>query len=278
MTDRDVLERAAEALRKAGEPSDDELARLRDRVLANNVMPLSAKRVSRNVRWLLPLAAAFMAATALAATPGAWEGMLEAAERFLNIELLAPGHKTAGKPRTRRSPEPARNETVAKPVEIATPSEPAAGGGRIQEADARRNALIARENTVEIVRRRPRSLGARAPATSAQRAEPPQEGAAEDAAPTQPSEDLTLYKIAHEKHFRERNDAEALSAWDTYLQRMPAGTFALEAKYNRALCLVRLGRYAEARAALSEFAEGKAPGGYRREEAARFIEALDRRP
>jgi hypothetical protein len=48
----------------------------------------------------------------------------------------------------------------------------------------------------------------------------------------------------------------ALAAWDKYLCKSAARRFALEASYNRAICLVRLGRNAEARRALELFARG----------------------
>ena len=60
--------------------------------------------------------------------------------------------------------------------------------------------------------------------------------------------------------------ARALAAWDAYLAGYPRGTFAPEARYNRALCLARLGRFASAAEALRPFATGRVgrlppPGG-----------------
>jgi hypothetical protein len=83
-----------------------------------------------------------------------------------------------------------------------------------------------------------------------------------------------LYKEAHRLHFVERNAAAALRAWDDYLRADPRGRFATEAHYNRALCLVRLGRSAEARSALDAFARG-AFGGYRKTEARALLDALE---
>ncbi|MBN8615263.1 MAG: hypothetical protein J0L92_31995 [Deltaproteobacteria bacterium] len=70
-------------------------------------------------------------------------------------------------------------------------------------------------------------------------------------------------------------DASAITAWDAYLARYPDGRFAIEARYARALCLVRLGRRDEAREALAPFAEGRF-GRYREREATALIEALTR--
>jgi len=68
-------------------------------------------------------------------------------------------------------------------------------------------------------------------------------------------------------------DAAAIGAWDAYLARYPDGRFAIEARYARALCLVRLGRTDDARDALAPFAAGRY-GRYREREASALIEAL----
>jgi hypothetical protein len=88
-----------------------------------------------------------------------------------------------------------------------------------------------------------------------------------------------LYRRAHELHFHGGDPAAALAAWDAYLAAEPDGRFTVEARYNRALVLVRLGRYGEARAALAPFARGEvAPAGYRQAEAERLVERLARYP
>jgi hypothetical protein len=87
-----------------------------------------------------------------------------------------------------------------------------------------------------------------------------------------------LYRKAHELHFHGGDHAEALAAWDAYLTAEPSGRFAVEARYNRALLLVRLGRFAEARAALEPYARGSVePAGYRQREATMLIDRLDHR-
>jgi hypothetical protein len=83
-----------------------------------------------------------------------------------------------------------------------------------------------------------------------------------------------LYETAHQAHFAARAPAAALPAWEAYLAEFPDGRFALEARYNRAICLVRLGRHDEARAALKPFANGEA-GGYRQQDAIALLDALN---
>jgi hypothetical protein len=86
-----------------------------------------------------------------------------------------------------------------------------------------------------------------------------------------------LYRRAHALHFHGGDPAVTLAAWDAYLAAEPAGRFAIDARYNRAILLVRLGRFAEARAALGPFARGEVePAGYRQTEAARLVERLAR--
>jgi len=84
-----------------------------------------------------------------------------------------------------------------------------------------------------------------------------------------------LYRRAHDLHFHGGAPADALAAWDAYLAAEPGGTFSVEARYNRALVLARLGRYAEAHAALLPFARGEVePAGYRQSEAQQLVARL----
>lgn len=83
-----------------------------------------------------------------------------------------------------------------------------------------------------------------------------------------------LYQRAHALHFGAQDPAAALAAWDAYLAAAPAGRFAAFAHYNRALCLLRLGRTAEARRTLQLFSSGGF-GGYRRAEAQSLLDAME---
>jgi RNA polymerase sigma-70 factor (ECF subfamily) len=89
-----------------------------------------------------------------------------------------------------------------------------------------------------------------------------------------PELESPAYARAHEEHFVEHDHAAALEAWDAYLAAFPRGRFALEARYNRAICLVRIGRLEEAKSALAPFASG-ALNGYRQAEAAKLLAALE---
>jgi len=84
------------------------------------------------------------------------------------------------------------------------------------------------------------------------------------------------YERAHRAHFFADAPARALAAWDEYLAAHPRGTFAPEARYNRALCLVRLGKLAAAVEALHPFAAGER-AGYRRHEACLLLRWLAER-
>jgi hypothetical protein len=81
------------------------------------------------------------------------------------------------------------------------------------------------------------------------------------------------YARAHQAHFADGAPARALEAWDAYLAAFPHGTFGPEATYNRAICLVRLDRRAEAARVLRPLAAAPA-GSYRREEALRLLDWL----
>jgi tetratricopeptide (TPR) repeat protein len=88
-----------------------------------------------------------------------------------------------------------------------------------------------------------------------------------------------LYAQAHDLHFHGHDPARALAAWDRYLaaaSRDIRSGLVLEARYNRAICLFRLGQREEARQALQPFADGRW-GDYRRDDAQALLDELERR-
>ncbi len=78
------------------------------------------------------------------------------------------------------------------------------------------------------------------------------------------------YARAHRAHFVDQTPARALAAWNEYLRQHPRGALAPEAQFNRALCLVRLGRFSEAMRALRAFAASH-PDGYRKADVERLL-------
>src|SRR5207248_7414349 len=110
-------------------------------------------------------------------------------------------------------------------------------------------------------------------ASSADAAPPGKSGAAAGArSDTKPyvsaaHSDTDAYARAHALHFRGGDPAAALAAWDAYLAIAPGGPRAglvLEARWNRAICLVRLRRRDAALVAPPPFADGGS-GHYRRD-------------
>jgi hypothetical protein len=97
--------------------------------------------------------------------------------------------------------------------------------------------------------------------------EPP----AKPPAPAVRSAELELFRRAQTLHTA--HDGAALAAWDAYLRIATQGVLVPEARYNRALCLIRMGRRAEAKLALTPFARGEY-GAYRRTEAQTLLAEL----
>jgi TolA-binding protein len=88
-----------------------------------------------------------------------------------------------------------------------------------------------------------------------------------------PDPELAAYRAAHRLHFHSTDTVAALAAWDHYLAEFPNGKLAPEARYDRALLLVKLERWVAARAALEPFANA-ASGSYRQREAAKILAAI----
>src|SRR5262249_40239952 len=80
-----------------------------------------------------------------------------------------------------------------------------------------------------------------------------------------------LFEAANRAHFEARDWNAALAGWDRYLAASPNGRFVPEARYNRAIALLRLDRREEAIRELTPFANGKY-GTYRQGDAQSLIE------
>ena len=242
----DLLEQATRALREAGAPAPTSLGRARARVRASAT---TERRRSRALVLALPLAAALLGTSAWAG--GRLNG-LPAAFRAL-IDRGAPSEREVTRgPSVTIAP-------AAAPIPVAS-SIPVAAPIPVPTsilAPAEAPPPVPRAPVLRAPKARPAS-----PAPAPRAAEPDPDAA-----------DLALYQVAHRLHFAARDHAAALVAYGAYLEAHPAGSFAPEARYNRALCLAELGRAAEARRALAPFAEGRT-GGYRRPEARALAEAL----
>ncbi len=286
----DLLERATRALREESTPSVEDLAETRARLLASSTTK-KARRTNA-MRWVLPLAAAFAAGTAFAATNGQLERAVRAVKTWL---VEAPEVATVEPKRKRSAP---RRESLERPSRVvpdglsaSEPVQPAVLQPAVPPVSSADAEPVFREKPVEPRgQREPResSRTSRTDSTSrdvgtakqadvavSERAEePPSEAKPVPA----PSADLALYREAHRAHFADHDYADALTLWNAYLARFPTGIFALEARYNRAISLVRLGRKQEAAQALSPFAKGELKGAYRRDEARALLDALNKKP
>lgn len=243
MSDHDKLDRRLDAAARAyaeetAEPSADATA-TRARVLASH--RARRARSERATAWLAAAAALVIVlggSTAWAYWSGRLASWIGASTETPSTEApRTPEHEEAPPAPATHTPRPA---PVTEPPAPAAPIEPS--------APVAAPTSITTDAPVE-------------PGVS--------EGASE---PVDPAERLA-YRRAHGLHFDAHDPAGALGAWDAYLASYPRGRFALEARYNRALCLVRLDRRDEAERALAPFAEGT-HGDYRQAEAQALLEAL----
>ncbi|MDI1484201.1 hypothetical protein [Polyangium sp. y55x31] len=271
----DVLRAATRALREEADASKGRGAETRARVLAT----LKARRARKlaAIRVMVPLAAVLVGSVAWAdAThrlPSVWYEIKQdlgfgreeeeaPAEAMSNPPAAAPAAKNVKGAAPAEAPAekaeaPAEKVAEAEPEVSPTPSEPQAA-----PVDAVGAPMVAA----------PKIAAAEPPKASAPSETAEEAPVAAAPAPRVDSDDA-LYRAAHQAHFVTRDPAAALAAWDAYLRAAPRGRFAPEAHYNRALCLVRLGRTAEAERTLELFASGSF-GGYRKAEAKALLDAM----
>ena len=252
MSDDDLLARATRALREETAGDDSGARFTRSRIMAS----VHEDRVKRRTRWafLIPIAATFVAASAFGAATGTAHRAFEVVVQALGIHRPSAPAPTAAAARASGAPRATAAPLPLPPVETAAPRD-----SEVPPVPTATEPVPA--PAVAVAPAGPKAQ----PATTT----PP------EAAPTASAPDPTfeLYKSAHQAHFVDREWSRALAGWDAYLKAAPRGALAPEARYNRALCLLRLHRNDEARAALKPFAEGRY-GTYRREDAQKLIEAL----
>jgi hypothetical protein len=252
MTD-DLLARSTRALREES-AGDDASARLtRARIMGS----LNEGRVRHRTRvaFLIPIAATFAAATAFGAAGGRAERALDAVARVFGVHRSTPSVKLP-RPTPNRAAAPSTAAPERAPEPVAPPA-PEALAPPPPETTPAPVAVATSPSPVVTT-------------AAGERSRSPTSGGA-GASAHDPA--FELYRTAHRAHFVEHDSARALAAWDAYLRAAPGGSFAMEARYNRGLCLVRLSRAAEARTALEPFAQGRY-GGYRKAEAQKLIDAL----
>jgi hypothetical protein len=242
----DPIGEHARALRESHDGTSADAAATRRRILA--MAYTRARRRRRLFVVLAPLAAVFLLSTAWAAVTGRLPRVISlfTATRAPAAPVTSPTRAAAVGPTEATAPVPAVESPSASQVEEGPSPPPSAHTPPI--------ASIAKAD--------PQATGRPAAPSRAPRA---------DDAPA--DAEASLYAAAHHAHFEARDPEAALRAWNAYLAAYPDGRFALEARYNRALALVRLGRAADARAALAPFADGSY-GGYRRAEARALMDAL----
>lgn len=263
----DPLFEAVRALRDATRGEASTLERYtRSRVLAS--VRLQKRRRVLNIAFGIPLAAVLIGSGAWAASGRGMPVFVQRVSVALGLreQPSMPAVSTLPKPSPARSSRAPNFADGVATLELGqrAGAQPSEGAVSI-EAGASEDAAVAS------------NIGQGAPVE-------PVGGATLAAANPQPSsrlprdsrvteQELTLYEHAHRAHFVDRDAGSALTAWSEYLRRVPAGRFAVEARYNRAMCLLRLGRSEEARVALEPFARG-AFGNYRKSEANALLERL----
>jgi hypothetical protein len=277
----DLLEQATRALRESTSDPQPRSGLTRARVLDSAEKRYAPKRSGGGVlRWAVMLVAALAASTALARVAQYWPEIKRAiVPGAVEHSDTAPAKKKAAKKPARpaaavQTQQPMAAEPVvvgAQETAVPAPSESAApAAGETPSAvparfkPAAKRAKLAPKPALEA------DPVAAAPVAAAPAPAPAVVTLAP--APDTESADLALFRRAQRLHLN--RDPKALAAWDDYLRVAGSGPLAPEARYNRALCLVRLGRKTEAKAALEPFAKG-GYGTYRRTEAQALISALD---
>jgi len=245
-----------------------------------------SRRVER-LRMLLPLAATLAGSMALAASPPVRQGLRDVAA-FVWSGVAMPKDAVPRSPVRARTQDVRAAPVVAPPAgdvapetgpPVAAPSAVAMGSA-VAPAVVRappRDTAVPNQTVAPHVSAAVASFavdsapaGANRPALPSPAVSP--RPASSAAGPS--NADLALYRQAHELHFSGADRQRTLAAWDTYLRTFPRGTFAPEARLNRAVCLAQLGRQTEAERVLTDIERGRF-GRDGRGQARKLLEALD---
>jgi TolA-binding protein len=269
MTEHDVLERAAKALRTANTGEHQGSGFTRARIMTS----LHQSRRGRLYRWAIgaPLASVLLVGSAWAQSTGKWPVVWAAVAGVFTAEQKPTeptGSVRTNEPRApqRSAPLPAVNEP-----EPAPPAEPAPS---LVQDPVQETPVASERSTLR--RPPPRASAPKASRGSSSKPidtapEKPAEPAAPPERPADP--ELARFRAAHELHFQGNQPERAIAAYEEYLSEFPRGRFVPEARYNMALDYIKLGDNDKARRALRPFADG-AYGDYRKREAELLIEAM----
>jgi hypothetical protein len=271
------VDEAVRALREEGDAAAPQAKLTRERILRD----LRPRPRSRRWVWAVPVAALLAGSTVLAATgrlPVILQTVGETAARVFGGSKHVPPRESTPRVATPAASAPAVPVEPAPAVAPSTETPPAQvepAPPPHAEPSVRRHARSADAGTKGVAP--PATPEVTAPSASAapEVTTPPASAAPAETLPkaTEADETLALYRRAHRLHFVEQNPSAALAAWNDYLAKNPKGPLVVDALYDRALCLVRLGRPAEARTALEPFADGRY-GSYRQKDAKALLEAL----
>jgi hypothetical protein len=262
------LPRVIEALRR--EPAAEEP----QKKPARSATPKAATPVEANKpvepEPAAPSGAEEPAALSGAEGPAAQRGVAERA-----AQPGAPGGSAEQGPAAQRgvAEAPARRGVVAsrpatRPATASSTRGPRAAAKRTLSAQPTVTPPLAAELDDEAAQPAEPATAAPSPNT------PEPEAATASSKPKPPAPEpaeLALFRRAQSLHLA--HDPRAIAAWDAFLRAAPSSALAPEARYNRALGLVRAHKYADARRALQPFAAG-AYGSYRKQEAQQLLERL----
>ena len=249
---KDPLFDATQALRELGEQDSQASQLTRARVIAG-VRQRQRKQLRRSI-FAIPLAALAIGSVAMAATGGYLPSPVQ--KWVTQVTGIAP--KPPQHPKSKVARAPTQGAALAESAPSVTP----AGDLRPNEpapAISSSPLALAPEPSAKEVTVTPASASDKLRATG-------------DSPITEA--EFERYRLAHEAHFVKKDPAAALAAWADYLAHAPSGHLAVEARYNQALCLLKLGRTQEARRSLAPFVAGTY-GAYRRQEAQTLIATLD---
>lgn len=277
MTD-EPLDSAVRALRNHYGGQSAQAAQTEEQILAR-----LAPRRELSWHWPLSLAALFIGSTAWAGSQGHlgdWvqETFFAAAaptrtpdSQVAARSLSVPSTNSPPAPLT-QEPEPSSQPAAPSPLQAELvpplPSEPPPHGQEEQSETDQRQVDTSQAPSAQA----PKTPNVQ-PASTPAPAPPVPRSDAESSADTA----LSIYQRAHQSHFVSKDYLSALRGWEHYLRVAPAGPLALEARYNRALALLHLGRKSEAQAALEPFVRGQY-GGYRQQEAQQLTDYLEGPP